>query len=110
MASPRDLLNAAKSEIREIDPHDVAADLSHYTILDVREPDEYEQGAVPGAVHIPRGNLEFSVEGRLLDKNAPVAVPIPMDKLASPIEGDATLSAPKAPCRSVYSRIVIKLR
>ena len=74
MASPRDLLNAAKSEIREIDPHDVAADLSHYTILDVREPDEYEQGAVPGAVHIPRGNLEFSVEGRLLDKNAPVAV------------------------------------
>jgi len=29
---------------------------------------------VPGAVHIPRGNLEFSVEGRLLDKNAPIAV------------------------------------
>jgi len=26
-------------------------------------------------------------------KNAPVAVPIPMDKLASPIDGDATLSA-----------------
>ena len=37
----------------------------------MREPDEYEQGAVPGAVHVPRGNLEFSVEGRLPDKNAP---------------------------------------
>ena len=74
MSSPRDLLNAAKAQIREIDPHEVAADLSHYTMLDVREPDEYEQGAVPGAVHIPRGNLEFSVESRLLDKSAPVAV------------------------------------
>jgi len=72
--TPRDLLNTAKSEIREMDPHDVAARLSHYNVLDVREPDEYDQGALPGAVHIPRGNLEFAVEGRLPDKNAPVAV------------------------------------
>jgi molybdopterin/thiamine biosynthesis adenylyltransferase/rhodanese-related sulfurtransferase len=72
--SPRDLLNAAKAEIREVDPHVVAEDLSHYTFLDVREPDEYEQGAVPGAVHIPRGQLEFSVEGRILDKTTPVAI------------------------------------
>jgi molybdopterin/thiamine biosynthesis adenylyltransferase/rhodanese-related sulfurtransferase len=72
--SPRDLLNAAKAEIREIDPHEVADHLSDYTLLDVREPDEYEQGAVPGAVHIPRGQLEFSVEGRITDKAAPVAI------------------------------------
>ena len=74
MSSPRELLNAAKAVITEIDPHEVAANISHYTLLDVREPDEYEQGAVPGAVHIPRGNLEFSVEGRIQDKNAPLAV------------------------------------
>ncbi len=74
MSSPRDLLNAAKAEIREVDPHEVAADFGHYTLLDVREPDEYAQGAVPGAVHIPRGNLEFSVEGRIVDKTTPVAV------------------------------------
>jgi molybdopterin/thiamine biosynthesis adenylyltransferase/rhodanese-related sulfurtransferase len=74
MSSPRDLLNAAKAEITEIDATTVAANLDHYTLLDVREPDEYEQGAVPGAVHIPRGNLEFSVEGRLSDKSAPIAV------------------------------------
>jgi molybdopterin/thiamine biosynthesis adenylyltransferase/rhodanese-related sulfurtransferase len=67
-------LNAAKAEIREIDPHEVAARLDHYTLLDVREPDEYEQGALPKAVHVPRGQLEFSVEGRLTDKQAPVAV------------------------------------
>ena len=74
MSSPRDLLNAAKAEIREIDPHDVAARLDHYALLDVREPDEYAQGALPGAVHVPRGQLEFSVEGRLTDKHAPIAV------------------------------------
>ena len=32
-------------------------------VLDVREPDEYEQGALPGAVHIPRGHLETSGRG-----------------------------------------------
>ena len=74
MSTPRDLLNAAKAEIREVEPIDVAARLDHYTLLDVREPDEYEQGAVPGAVHVARGNLEFSIEGRLPDKNAPIAV------------------------------------
>ncbi len=74
MSSPRDLLNAAKAEIHEIDPQEVAARLDYYTLLDVREPDEYEQGALPGAVHVPRGQLEFSVEGRLRDKDAPVAV------------------------------------
>ncbi len=74
VSSPRDLLNAAKAQIREIDPHEVAADLGRYVVLDVREPDEYEQGALAGAVHIPRGNLEFSVEGRILDKSKPLAV------------------------------------
>ena len=74
MSTPRDLLNAAKAEIREVEPVDVADRLDHYTLLDVREPDEYEQGAVPGAVHVARGNLEFSIEGRLPDKNAPIAV------------------------------------
>jgi molybdopterin/thiamine biosynthesis adenylyltransferase/rhodanese-related sulfurtransferase len=72
--SPRDLLNAAKAEIREVDPHEVAERLGDYTVLDVREPDEYEQGALPNAIHVPRGQLEFSIEGRLPDKSAPIAV------------------------------------
>ncbi len=74
LPTPRELLNAAKQAIREVEPSDVAARLDYYRILDVREPDEHEQGAVPGAVHIPRGNLEFSVESRLTDKHAPIAV------------------------------------
>jgi len=74
MATPRDLLNAAKAEITEIEPQEVAKRLDHYTLLDVREPEEYEQGAVPGAVHVARGQLEFSVEGQLTNKSAPIAV------------------------------------
>lgn len=74
MPTPRDLLNAAKSEIREVDPHEVADNLARYTLLDVREPEEYEQGALPGAVHVPRGQLEFSIEGRVANKEAPLAV------------------------------------
>jgi len=74
MPTPRELLNEAKSQIREADPVDVVDLVDKVTFLDVREPDEYEQGAVPGAVHIPRGHLEFQVEGRLLDKDAPVVV------------------------------------
>src|SRR5665647_3274714 len=74
LPSPRELLNAAKAEIRESDPHEVAERLDHYYLLDVREPDEFDQGAVPGAIHVPRGNLEFSVEGRLPDKSVPVAI------------------------------------
>jgi molybdopterin/thiamine biosynthesis adenylyltransferase/rhodanese-related sulfurtransferase len=74
MPTPRDLLNDAKAHIREVEPTDVVDLVGSVTFLDVREPDEYEQGAVPGAVHIPRGQLEFAVEGRVLDKEAPLVV------------------------------------
>ncbi len=74
MATPRDLLNDAKSQIVEAEPASVLDQLGVATFLDVREPDEYEQGALPGAIHIPRGHLEFQVEGRIPDKEAPIYV------------------------------------
>jgi len=70
----RDLLNAAKQRIHEIDPADAEARLDDATFLDVREQDEYEQGTIPGAVFIPRGQLESQVENRLSDKDRPVVV------------------------------------
>ena len=42
--------------------------------VDVREADEFEQGAIPGAVFIPRGHLEGQVEGRIADKDAKIVV------------------------------------
>jgi molybdopterin/thiamine biosynthesis adenylyltransferase/rhodanese-related sulfurtransferase len=74
MPSPRDLLSAAKASITEVEPEEANTRLHTSIFLDVREPDEYDQGAVPGAVHLPRGNLEFQVEGRIPDKSAPIVV------------------------------------
>ena len=42
--------------------------------LDVREPDEFEQGAIPGSVYIPRGHLEAQVESRIPHRDTPVVV------------------------------------
>jgi molybdopterin/thiamine biosynthesis adenylyltransferase/rhodanese-related sulfurtransferase len=74
MPTPRDLLSEAKAAIREVSTDDAEQHLGKVTFLDVREPEEYEQGTLPGAIHLPRGNLEFQVEGKLPDKAAPVIV------------------------------------
>jgi sulfur-carrier protein adenylyltransferase/sulfurtransferase len=75
MPSFRELLAATKQQIREVDTAEADAALSRgAVVLDVREPDEYEQGAIPGAVHIARGNLESNIENRLPDKDAEIVV------------------------------------
>ena len=75
MATFRDLLSAAKAQITEVDTAVAAEHIAKGAlVLDVREPDEHDEGALPGAVHIPRGHLEAQVEGKLLDKHAPVVV------------------------------------
>ena len=75
MPTFRDLLSAAKAEISEVDPETAAVHIAGGSIvLDVREPDEYEEGALEDAIHIPRGHLESQVEGRILDKTAPVVI------------------------------------
>jgi len=75
MATFRDLLTAAKAEIVEIST-DTAADLiaEGHVVLDVREPDEYAEGALAGAIHLPRGHLEAQIETRIPDKSTPVVV------------------------------------
>lgn len=39
------------------------------TILDVREPAEWEEGHVSGATHLPRGLLEYRAATELPDKD-----------------------------------------
>jgi molybdopterin/thiamine biosynthesis adenylyltransferase/rhodanese-related sulfurtransferase len=76
MPSFRDLLSETKSRIREVDTAGAATEIGRpgTVVLDVREPDEYEQGALPGALHIPRGHLESQVEGRIVDREAHIVV------------------------------------
>jgi molybdopterin/thiamine biosynthesis adenylyltransferase/rhodanese-related sulfurtransferase len=76
MTTFRDLLAAAKAQIVEIETADAAARIAEpgTVVLDVREPDEYEQGALAGVVHIPRGHLEAQIESRVPDKATPIVV------------------------------------
>ena len=75
MPTFRDLLNDAKAQIAEVTTAEAEQRLAEGAVLlDVREADEFEQGAVPGSVFLPRGHLEAQVEGRILDKTTPVVV------------------------------------
>ena len=76
MATFRDLLSAAKAQITEVDTAAAADKIAagNVVVLDVREPDEFEQGALPEVIHIPRGHLEAQVETRIIDKSTPVVV------------------------------------
>jgi molybdopterin/thiamine biosynthesis adenylyltransferase/rhodanese-related sulfurtransferase len=75
MATFRDLLQAAKAEIDEVNTETAAEHIAAgYTVLDVREPDEYQEGAIAGAIHIPRGHLESQIENRIVDKSSPVLI------------------------------------
>ncbi len=76
MPSYRDLLARTKAEISEIDApaaHERLAD-EEILFLDVREAAEWDEGHLPGAVHIPRGSLESRAEGLLPDRSRPVVV------------------------------------
>ena len=76
MATFRDLLANAKSQIVEIDTAAAEARIQagDVFVLDVREPDEYDEGALENAVHIPRGHLEAQIEGRALDHDQTIVV------------------------------------
>jgi len=76
MPSYRDLLARTKAEISEIDAPSAQERLAdeETLFLDVREAAEWDEGHVPGAVHIPRGSLESRVEGLLHDRSRPLVV------------------------------------
>ena len=76
MATFRDLLADAKSHIVEIDTATAEAriEAGNVFVLDVREPDEYDEGALANAVHIPRGHLEAQIEARALDRDQTIVV------------------------------------
>jgi rhodanese-related sulfurtransferase len=57
-----ELVAEARSRIREISAGDLMDMLeSGVVLVDVREPGEYAQGHLPGAVNLPRGVLEFRI-------------------------------------------------
>jgi molybdopterin/thiamine biosynthesis adenylyltransferase/rhodanese-related sulfurtransferase len=71
MTTYRDLLARTKGEISELDAPSAQA-LEGAAWIDVREQDEWQEGHLPGAVHVPRGFLESRIEGVVADKSRPV--------------------------------------
>jgi adenylyltransferase/sulfurtransferase len=77
VVSARDYLASVKQQIREETPQEAAERLiaePRPVVLDVREREEYEQGLIPGAIHIPRGNLETRIESRVPDRSTPIII------------------------------------
>jgi molybdopterin/thiamine biosynthesis adenylyltransferase/rhodanese-related sulfurtransferase len=73
MSSYRDLLRDTKAEISEVDARG-AQDLNGAVWVDVREGDEWSEGHIPGAVHVPRGHLESRIEAAVPDRSVPVVL------------------------------------
>lgn len=77
MATFDQLFAEAKGRVSEVE----VADLSKRkpsdqasTVVDVREKNEWDEGHIPGAIHVPRGYLELRIESAVPNKSAPVVL------------------------------------
>lgn len=70
-----EFISAAKKSVNTCSPTEAAdrrdAD-GDLLIIDVREPAEYQAGAIASAVNIPRGMLEFQVAGACKEPSVPI--------------------------------------
>jgi rhodanese-related sulfurtransferase len=63
--SATDLVKEAKQNIQNLSPEQVRQEMDEKsaTLIDLRESEELQQaGRIPGAVHVPRGLLEFHAD------------------------------------------------
>ena len=76
MPTYRELLQQTRSEISEIDASHARhrIESGEPVVVDVREQDEWDEGHIPGAVHVPRGHLESRIERLAPDTSRPVVV------------------------------------
>jgi len=77
MPSYRDLLQRVKAEIDEVDAaraHELLAAADPPLLVDIREQDEWDEGHIPGAVHVTRGNLESRIERAAPDRSRSIVL------------------------------------
>ena len=63
--SLKEMIQEARAQVRELPPQQVAAALEQGDIdlvVDVREPEEWSRGHIPGSINIPRGWLEIRAD------------------------------------------------
>ena len=67
--SGAEVLRQIKSRIVEVDPSSVRDQLSNgAVVIDVREPEEWSTGHLPGARHVPKSYFETRIEGAVSDR------------------------------------------
>src|SRR5262245_61807501 len=77
MSDFKEILSEAKRQIKEVSVQEVHNKLNPangFTLLDVREGDEWEQGHLDQAIFLPRGFLEVKADKMLPEKRQPVVV------------------------------------
>jgi molybdopterin/thiamine biosynthesis adenylyltransferase/rhodanese-related sulfurtransferase len=73
--SGAEVLRQIKSRIDEVDPAEVRDQASNgAVVVDVREPEEWAAGHIPGAIHVPKSYLESRIEGAVPDREAHVVL------------------------------------
>ncbi|HVJ05765.1 MAG TPA: rhodanese-like domain-containing protein [Candidatus Saccharimonadales bacterium] len=79
MAMPEfsQLVNEVKREVREIPPaklREMKAAGEDFSVIDVREPEDWKQGIIPGAATIARGVLEMNIDQVTTDKDRKIVL------------------------------------
>ena len=69
----RDLLAAARRTVRELTPPEVR-EVGGRTLIDVREQDEWDQGHIPGAIHLSKGYIEMRIEETVPERSTPITL------------------------------------
>jgi len=85
--TPDQMVAEARGAVREVSVAEVRRMIDageKFTLLDVRDRHEYEEGYIPGAVNISRGSLEFKVGLAIPDKTTRIVVYCGQD-LRSPL-------------------------
>ncbi len=72
-----EMVAKAKAAIKLVTITDVKAAMDkkeQAVILDVRDPNEYAAGHLPGAINVSRGTLEFGIWSKVPDQNTKIYV------------------------------------
>src|SRR6516162_7221607 len=74
----REILRRARQQVPEWSPSQVQDALSQKSddlvLVDVREKHEWNEGHIPGALHVPRGFLELQIEEAVPDKSKTIVL------------------------------------
>ncbi len=72
-----DIVNDIKRRVKEIDIATIRARQQkgdNFYLVDVREDKEWDQGHLPGAIHLGKGVIERDIEGVIPDPNAEIVL------------------------------------